>query len=53
MAGNPLQEARTYVMAVRDGAEPPLELLNLTREEEVCPPLPIQTLAGPDRQQTA
>ncbi|MFJ7786683.1 YrhB domain-containing protein [Streptomyces albidoflavus] len=43
-----LQEARTYVMAVRNGAEPPHELADLTREEEVCPPLAIETVAGPD-----
>lgn len=44
-----LQEARTYVMAVRDGAEPSEQLANLTREEENCPPLAIETLAGPDQ----
>ncbi|MEW1929905.1 YrhB domain-containing protein [Streptomyces sp. NPDC088360] len=44
-----LQEARTYVMAVRDGAKPSEELANLTREEENCPPLPIETLAAPDQ----
>lgn len=42
-----LWEARTYVMAVRDGAEPPEGLANLTREEENCPPVSIKTLAGP------
>ncbi|MFJ4342439.1 YrhB domain-containing protein [Streptomyces sp. NPDC088915] len=48
-----LQEAKAYVMAVRDGSEPPHELADLTREEEVCPPLAIETLAGPDRQRSA
>lgn len=42
-----LQEARIYVMAVRDGAEPSEELAILTKEEEICPPLPIETLTGP------
>ncbi|MFF1908588.1 YrhB domain-containing protein [Kitasatospora sp. NPDC058218] len=42
-----LQEARTYVMAVRDGAEPSEELADRTREEESRPPLSIETLAGP------
>ncbi|WP_404870898.1 YrhB domain-containing protein (plasmid) [Kitasatospora griseola] len=41
------QRARDYVLAVRDGAEPPEELADLTQEEETCPPLPIETLAGP------
>ncbi|MFL0026073.1 YrhB domain-containing protein [Streptomyces sp. NBUL23] len=44
-----LQEARTYVMAVRNGAETPPELAYLPREEEVCPPLAIETVAGPNR----
>jgi len=44
-----LQQARTYVMVVQDGAEPPQELVDLTHEEEACPPLAIETLAGPDR----
>ncbi|GGU51772.1 hypothetical protein [Streptomyces violascens] len=42
-----LQEAKAYVLAVRDGAEPSEELASLTREEESCPPLRIETLAGP------
>ncbi|MFE5586951.1 YrhB domain-containing protein [Kitasatospora sp. NPDC056531] len=42
-----LQEARAYVTAVRDGAEPSEELANLTREVDSCPPLSIETLAGP------
>ncbi|MFI1441614.1 YrhB domain-containing protein [Streptomyces fructofermentans] len=41
-----LQEARAYVTAVRDGAEPSEELADLTREMEKCPPLSIETLAG-------
>ncbi|MGW2373007.1 hypothetical protein [Kitasatospora sp. NPDC001683] len=42
-----LQEARAYVRAIQDGAEPSDELANLTREAQSCPPLPITTLAGP------
>ncbi|MEU1308084.1 YrhB domain-containing protein [Streptomyces cinnamoneus] len=42
-----LQEAKTYVTAVRDGAEPPEELASLTRKEKKWPLLPIETLAGP------
>ncbi|GGR11097.1 YrhB domain-containing protein [Streptomyces netropsis] len=42
-----LQEAKTYVATVRDGAEPPEELASLTRKEKKWPPLPIETLAGP------
>ncbi|MFE5366600.1 YrhB domain-containing protein [Streptomyces mirabilis] len=41
------QQAKAYVMAVRDGNEPPEELVSLTRKPEKCPPLPITTLAGP------
>lgn len=41
------QEAKAYVMAVRDGAEPPEELVSLTRKRETFPPLSIETLAGP------
>ncbi|GLW74095.1 hypothetical protein Kpho02_63930 [Kitasatospora phosalacinea] len=44
-----LQEARVYVTTVRDGAEPPEELANLTREEPNRPLPPIETLAGPVR----
>ncbi|MET9919596.1 YrhB domain-containing protein [Streptomyces sp. NPDC006435] len=43
------QQAKAYVTAVRDGNEPPEELVGLTRKPEVCPPLPISTLAGPAR----
>ncbi|MFJ9695588.1 YrhB domain-containing protein [Kitasatospora sp. NPDC101183] len=42
-----LAQARAYVDALRDGAVPPEDLLDLTLEEERCPPLPIGTLAGP------
>ncbi|MEU1502032.1 YrhB domain-containing protein [Streptomyces sp. NPDC005732] len=42
-------QAKTFVMAVRDGGEPPEELVGLTRKPEKCPPLPITTLAGPAR----
>jgi hypothetical protein len=42
-----LQGTQTYVMTVRDGAEPPEELASLTRKEPKWPPLPIETLAGP------
>ncbi|MEU0191577.1 YrhB domain-containing protein [Streptomyces afghaniensis] len=42
-----LQQAKAYVMAVRDGDEPPEEPVDLTRTVETCPPLPIGTLAGP------
>lgn len=41
------QQAKAYVMAVRDGHEPPEELVSVTRNPEKCPPLPITTLAGP------
>ncbi|MEV7028830.1 YrhB domain-containing protein [Streptomyces sp. NPDC093272] len=41
------QQAKAYVMALRDGGEPPDELVSLTREPEKCPPLAITTLAGP------
>ncbi|WP_286158311.1 YrhB domain-containing protein [Streptomyces sp. CB03911] len=40
------REARGYVDALRDGAEPP-EPAGRTRTQESCPPLPIETLAGP------
>ncbi|MEU2393887.1 hypothetical protein [Streptomyces sp. NPDC007369] len=42
-----LQDAKAYVEAVRDGAEPPEELASLTRKEELSPPPPIETVAGP------
>ncbi|MFE3929006.1 hypothetical protein [Streptomyces sp. YIM B13508] len=41
------QQAKAYVMAVRDGHEPPEELVSVTRNPEKCPPLPITTPAGP------
>ncbi|MEU6604037.1 YrhB domain-containing protein [Streptomyces shenzhenensis] len=41
------RQAKTYVMALRDGAEPPEELVSLTRKPEICPPLPIKTLTDP------
>lgn len=41
------RQAKAYVTAVRDGSEPPEELVGLTRKPETCPPLPITTLAGP------
>ncbi|MEU3844104.1 YrhB domain-containing protein [Streptomyces sp. NPDC028635] len=44
-----LQQAKAYVMAIRDGDEPPEELVDLTRTLEPCPPLRISTLAGPVR----
>ncbi|MFD0733679.1 YrhB domain-containing protein [Planotetraspora mira] len=44
------QEAKTYVVAVRDGGEPPEELVTLTQKPEKCPPLSIETLTGPNRQ---
>ncbi|MFJ3820305.1 hypothetical protein [Streptomyces nodosus] len=40
-------QAKAYVVALRSGAEPPEELVHLTQEEERCPPLSIETLAGP------
>ncbi|MFF2045675.1 hypothetical protein ACFVVX_35170 [Kitasatospora sp. NPDC058170] len=42
-----LQQAKAYVTAVRDGAEPPEELASLTRKEPRWPILPIETVAGP------
>ncbi|MFD6970121.1 hypothetical protein [Streptomyces sp. NPDC059949] len=42
-----LREAKAYVAAVRDGAEPPEELASLARKEPKWSPLPIETLAGP------
>ncbi|MFD0265897.1 hypothetical protein ACFVGY_04770 [Streptomyces sp. NPDC127106] len=44
-----LQDAKAYVAAVRDGAEPPEELAALTREERLQPLPPIETVAGPVR----
>ncbi|MDG9710484.1 YrhB domain-containing protein [Streptomyces sp. DH10] len=44
-----LQQAKACVMAVRDGDDPPEELVDLTWTPERCPPLPISTLAGPVR----
>lgn len=45
-----LQEAKSYVATVRDGAEPPEALASLTRKEPKWPPLPIETVAGPVQQ---
>ncbi|MFI7631228.1 YrhB domain-containing protein [Microbispora rosea] len=42
------QEAKAYVMAVRDGAVPPEELMSLTRKPETYPPLSIETLTVPN-----
>jgi hypothetical protein len=42
-----LRQAKAYVAAVQDGAEPPEELAVLTREEKQPLPLGISTLAGP------
>ncbi|MFF7454726.1 hypothetical protein [Kitasatospora sp. NPDC008115] len=42
-----LVEARAYLAAVRDGAEPPEELAGLTRKERTTPYWPVDTLAGP------
>ncbi|MFJ8434781.1 YrhB domain-containing protein [Kitasatospora sp. NPDC094019] len=42
-----LQQARSYLTAVREGAEPPEELAGLTREEPKWPLWPVETLAGP------
>ncbi|MEW2496872.1 YrhB domain-containing protein [Streptomyces nodosus] len=44
-----LWQAKAYVVALRSGAEPPEELVHLTQKEELCPPLPIETLTGPAR----
>lgn len=41
------QQAKAYVMALREGVEPPEELVSLTRKREICPPLPIETLSAP------
>ncbi|GAA1413906.1 hypothetical protein GCM10009639_67500 [Kitasatospora putterlickiae] len=42
-----LPEAKAYLAAVRDGAEPPEDLAALTREERTTPFWPVDTLAGP------
>ncbi|MFE6869773.1 hypothetical protein ACFVFS_24865 [Kitasatospora sp. NPDC057692] len=42
-----LPEARAYLAAVRDGAEPPEELAVLTRQERTRPLWPVETLVGP------
>ncbi len=42
-----MADAKAYVTAVRDGAEPPEELASLTRQEPKWPLLPIETVAGP------
>ncbi|GHC44145.1 hypothetical protein GCM10010507_18840 [Streptomyces cinnamoneus] len=42
-----LQEAKSYVTTVRDGAEPPEELASPTRKGAKWPLLSIETLAGP------
>ncbi|MFF5521721.1 YrhB domain-containing protein [Streptomyces coeruleorubidus] len=42
-----LPQAKAYVMAVRDGDDPPEELVDLARTPERCPPPSISTLAGP------
>ncbi|MFJ4792463.1 YrhB domain-containing protein [Kitasatospora purpeofusca] len=44
------QQARAYLTAVREGAEPPEELASLTREEPRWPLWPVETLAGPVEQ---
>ncbi|MEU3742577.1 YrhB domain-containing protein [Streptomyces sp. NPDC032198] len=43
------QQAKAYATSVRDGNEPPEELVSLTRKPEACLPLSIKTLAGPVR----
>ncbi|MFE2104365.1 hypothetical protein ACFXAF_00605 [Kitasatospora sp. NPDC059463] len=42
-----LPQARAYITAVRDGAEPPEDLAALTRKEPLAPFWPVDTLAGP------
>ncbi|MFC5661380.1 hypothetical protein ACFP3U_00130 [Kitasatospora misakiensis] len=42
-----LPQARAYLTAVRDGAEPPEELASLTRTEPRWPLRPVERLAGP------
>ncbi|MEU1290297.1 YrhB domain-containing protein [Kitasatospora sp. NPDC005856] len=39
-----LPQAKAYLLAVRDGAEPPEALADLTEEKDPCPPLPIRTV---------
>ncbi|MEV7186807.1 YrhB domain-containing protein [Kitasatospora sp. NPDC093102] len=39
-----LLQAKAYPPAVREGAEPPETLADLTEEKAVCPPLPIETV---------
>ncbi|MFJ6775530.1 YrhB domain-containing protein [Kitasatospora sp. NPDC091257] len=39
-----LRQAKAYLPAVREGAEPPESLADLTEEKVVCPPLPIDTV---------
>ncbi|MET8703298.1 hypothetical protein ABZW10_31225 [Kitasatospora sp. NPDC004723] len=41
------REAKAYLAAVRDGAEPPEELAALTRKKPTSPLWPVETLAGP------
>ncbi|MEK2491025.1 YrhB domain-containing protein [Kitasatospora purpeofusca] len=48
--GLSLQQARAYLTAVREGAEPPEELASLTRKEPRWPLWPVETLAGPVEQ---
>lgn len=43
------QQAKAYVAALRDGGDPPKELTDLTCIPEVCPPLAIDTRAGPSQ----
>ncbi|SDT81928.1 Immunity protein 35 [Streptomyces sp. TLI_053] len=45
--GLSLRQARSYLTAVRDGAEPPEELASLTRKAPRWPLWPVETLAGP------
>ncbi|MGV9264216.1 YrhB domain-containing protein [Kitasatospora sp. NPDC003701] len=42
-----ISEAKTYISAIQDGGDPPHELLQLTREADSCPPLPIRRVTGP------
>ncbi|MFD4656287.1 YrhB domain-containing protein [Kitasatospora sp. NPDC058444] len=39
-----LPQAKAYLLAVRDGAEPPEALADLTEKKDRCPPLPIATV---------
>ncbi|KJY35929.1 YrhB domain-containing protein [Streptomyces sp. NRRL S-495] len=45
-----LRQAKEYLVAVREGAEPPEELASLTRKEPRWPLLPVETLSGPVEQ---